>query len=639
MLGNDKQHDDIRCIIQQHCQDGDMPALWLQVLIHLSAITTDRRAELRNSAVQTIQRIFENYADQLSPETWMLCLRTVLFAMVKANLAVHASIRGEYRAPTDEILAWNETTKTVLGSVSILLTTYMESVESALGLDHAWSDLLDYFQEYFRCGSHALGASVFTTITGVLSRIEDPQLLGSASLHKTANVWRNYFDYRNIWNKAPEANQEVFVAYAEAFKSIYQLSRESLHTNLPSMLTNLETCVIDSDEVAYSSDIDHMTALQAQVIECFSIVRSDSQELPTFLIQLLSRLTVLPYVSAEANGQKRGPTFIALSKAAMNLLQSVTTKHIDDMEIYTSGAFCSAIESLAKPVQEKYVWQQEGRSPALWQRATTTALAILDPGLAHLKSHGSKDEATKKIWGQVVRIAGGIVGAHISSPDPPQSVEKDEAFDIDGFSKLRDMITVSLGSPIVSDSLRRSYTRNLFETSVVHPPPPGELPNLAAAPLEDLYKIRLGQTNDPEAIVRTEMAYVCFSELVSLVSVHDGSQERVKLAQAAAPYLILRSSLPLRAYIADHPLRGRMPAPESQRRELLFTLKALKNLKSEPQAIPDAPGVTSTYRKHLHRLYPLLIRATAVARSDAEVFEQLAALTEIVGSEFGLQDD
>jgi hypothetical protein len=82
-----------------------------------------------------------------------------------------------------------------------------------------------------------------------------------------------------------------------------------------------------------------------------------------------------------------------------------------------------------------------------------------------------------------------------------------------------------------------------------------------------------------------------------------------------------------------------MPAPESQRRELIFVLEQLEKLKSEPQAIPDAPGVKSKHRKHLHRLYPLLLRATRVARQDGEVFEHLAKLTDLIGDEFGLDDD
>jgi hypothetical protein len=451
-------------------------------------------------------------------------------------------------------------------------------------------------------------------------------------------VWRDYLTHRDKWTATREDNQEAFVAYAEAFSAIYQLSGRALDSDLPSMLSNLEACVVDSDAIAYSSDVDHMTPLQTQVMECLELLHSDSVGLPAFLIQMLSRMVVQPYASLAANPEKRGPTFVALSKASMTRLQSIILKHIDERDIYSSGAFAAALESLAKPIQTKYVWQLEGKSPTLWQKATTTVLGILDAGLAQLNSHKLESDGTRKIWAQVMDIAKGITGAQVDSSNPPPTVEKDEAFDVEAFATLRNMITVSLGTSIIPDTLRRAYTRHLFTTSIIHQPAPGEVPDMVSAPLEDLYKIRFGQTRDPEPILRTEMAYVCFSELLSLVSVHDGSPERVRLAQAAAPYLILRAALPLKSYVADQPLRGRMPGPESQRRELMFTLTALKDLKSEPQAIPDAPGVTSAHRKHLHRLYPLLIRATNVARRDAEVFESLLRLTEAIGSEFGLHE-
>lgn len=216
-------------------------------------------------------------------------------------------------------------------------------------------------------------------------------------------------------------------------------------------------------------------------------------------------------------------------------------------------------------------------------------------------------------------------------------LHRDEAFDVQSFTELRDLITTPLNSTSLPDNLRRTYTRNLFHISLVHKPLQGELPELSR-PLEDLYKTRLGQTAILPATLRTRMSQTCTAELFDLVAVYNGTSH-VKLAQAAAPYLILRAALPLKTYIADHPLRGRMPAPDSQRKELLQILTQLKQLESEPQAIPDAPGVKSKHRKHLHRLYPLIIKALKASRQDSEVFERLLKLTDMVGEEFDEDDE
>ncbi|EUC37662.1 hypothetical protein COCCADRAFT_22835 [Bipolaris zeicola 26-R-13] len=622
--------DDTKLAVSSHSQNGATSALWLQVLLNLSSITVDERVEVRNSAIQTIQRIFENCSDQLSSNVWLLCLRTILFGMVKANLEVQREIRNQ--SPQNDLLKdWGQTTKAVLQTVSILNTTYMDKLDASQ-LGDAWSELLSLLQQYFEYRSHALGASVFDTITGVLSQSENNHIWSIDPLLKTAGVWRSYFPSQDTWQQdGEEDNQEAFVAYADAFKAIYRLADGPLAAELPSMLGNLEACVVNSDEVAYSSDVDSTTVLQSRVLECLSIVKTDGPEISSYLIELLGRFITLPYTSQDKSPGRRGPTFVALSKASMTLLQDTIIKHIDQEEMYKNDAFARALSSLARPVQEKYVWQREGKAPTLWQKATSTSIAIIKPALSHL---GSDQE----IWANLVDIAHYITRAQLSS-DAPISLEKDEVLDITSFKQLREIIVLPLGSASLPDSLRRSYARNLFATSLIHSPLSGELPDMMGAPLEELYKVRLGQTAELECTWRPNMGYSCLSELFSLVAVHDSSPERVKLAQAAAPYLILRCALPLKTYIADHPLRGRMPAPESQRRELLFVLEELHKLQCEPQAMPDAPGVKSKHRKHIHRLYPLLIKATKVARHDGEVFGMLSKLTDAVGREFGLDDD
>ncbi|CAI6246733.1 unnamed protein product [Periconia digitata] len=629
-LGDVQQLDDIRQVVLSKSREGDISALWTQVPLNLSIVTTDRRAELRNTAIQTIQRIFENYIDQLSSTSWMLCLRTVLFGMIESNLAAQCAIRSRSSSNGD-LEAWNDTTTSILDSVTDLLSVYMEKFDDAALFGEAWSELLEHFRKYFLHGSHALGCAVFVAITKVLARLPDVRALGVTPLLKTTQVWSEYFDGRDSWRTGPDKNQDAFVAYAHTFKEMYRLAGQHLESkDVKLMLGNLEMCIVYSDEVPYSSDIDNMTQLQQLAIECFGNVRSDSPGLPEFLIRTLSRLVVLPY-SAQTDLTKRGPTFVALSKASMGLLEATISKHVADDKVYSDDALACALTSLARPIEEKYAWQREGKPPALWQKATSTTLEILGHTLDTIDHMGT--EESQRMWEQIVTIASGILGARINPSMTLASLQKDEDFDREAFSKLRDLITLPLGSPRIPDELRRRYTRHVFETSIIHEPVAGEIADVANSPLEDVYKIRLGRTDDRLPKPRVEMAYMCMSELFSLTSAQDGSASRVKLAQAAAPYLILRVALVLRAFIADHGLRGRMPQPESHRRELLFVLGEMGKLKSEPAAIPDVAGVRSKHRKHVHRIYPLVVKAMRVAGKDEQVFEALVGLTEIVGME------
>lgn len=614
------------------------PRLWLQVLLDLSIVTTDPRAELRNSAIQTVQRIFENYGDQLTPNVWLLCLRSILFKMVESNLEAQTTLRRISNPPRDEVTAWEETTRTVLDSVSNLFSTYIYKVDNPSKLGASWKELLVYLEKYFEFGSFTLDRSVFDALTAVISRINNVRVFGAEPVVDTALVWRSYSKYRLEGDDDQEGNQDAFVAYAEAFKAIFRLGEELLPVYINTMVPNLLVCVAKSDEAAYSSDVDHMTTFQTRVMECLSMVQYTQSGILAFMIRMISGLCVLPYTAA-SNPKKKRPTFVALSKASMSLLQSVTVKHIGDSDIYERGAFCFALSSLVRPVQEKYVWKQEGKPPTLWQKATNTALAILEPGLSFLETQDFSNDVVKDLWDQIVNLAAGITGARVSPLDPPSSLETDENFDIDAFTRLRSMIGTSLGSASLPDSMRRTYTRNLFQTSLIHRPETGEVPDVSSAPLEDLYKVRRGRTRDTTPTPRIRMAYACFSELIALVSVKSGSGEEIKLSQAAAPYLILRVALTLKGYIADQPLRGRMPAPDTHRAELMFALEQMKRLDSEPQAIPNAPGATSRHKKHLHRIYLLVVEAIGVAKYDDSVMEELRALMGIVGGEFGLDPE
>lgn len=629
--------EDVLRNIRLKSQEGIMPALWLRVLVNLSMTTTDRRAELRNSAIHTIQRIFENYVDQLSSDAWMLCLRSVLFEIVKANLFVQTRIRADAPDTGDEVAAWNDTTKTVLHAVSKSISMYMEKVEDTSSLGHAWIDLLDLLEQYFDCGSHALGASVFSTITEVLSRIGKAQTVGTAPLLRTATVWKAYFERRELWQHNSEDNQEAFIAYAAAFKAIYRLAEEFLKCeDLIHMLRNLEACVVTSDDIPYSSDVDHMTPVQVQVIECFSLVHTEKGGLPEYLLQTLSSFVTLPY---SRGMEQRGPTFVALAKASMELLHTIVMKHASKRDIYTHGAFLAVLTNLEKPIREKYVWHREGKPPTLWQKATLTAVGVLETTISYIKE--LEDEALRPIWKQIIALVNGVIRAQLSTY--PSTLQSDQAFDISAFSQLGSLVTLPLGSSSIPDALRRAHTRNLFDTSILHAPFAGEIPDLASQPLEDLYKVRLGRTDDPMPTFRPEISYAALTELFTLVAHQDCNANertaRVKLAQAAAPYLILRCALPLRAYIADHPLRGRMPQPESQRQELLFVLAELGRLKSEPASIPDVEGVRSKFGKHLHRLYPLFVRALEVSRGDEQVSRGLVKLAHRVGAEFGVDNE
>jgi hypothetical protein len=567
----------------------------------------------------------------------MFNLLSSIEAQLEANNESESSVSHKDRS------GWNETTVVVLNGITNLLADYLDVLSSHPTFARSWQTLLGHFNSLLDFKVLDINTAVFKALRKLLSR-------GNLEEKSQTNFDQPALDLAwGLWSQSLPViksdpsnkrfdNQNYLLAYVSALPEIYRLIQTSLDAGrVRTMLILLREAIQQASAATYSADIEYLTPLQTQVLEALRLIRTDIDGVPAALISQVAEFVALAFVRKESSGSEaQRPTYVALSKASMTLLEKLIVSHSSDHDIYTSGALSSSLAALAKPIVLKYSFPIITKSTSPWRQATTSALAILDSILPVLTRTGFKDEAIRSLWTSIVTIGNGITNADCENVPETVNIKDDEAFDITAFLKLRELITPALGSLTIPDKTRRMYTESLFHMSLIHTPQPQELPQPNQELLTTLYQPRKGRTVDPAPSPRSKMSYVCFDELISLVTVRDSSEARIKLAQAAAPYLILRAGLTIRAYIADQPLRGRMPQPLSQRRELLYILKALVKLRCEPEAIPAALGVESEEKKHLHRLYPLLVKAVRAASRDQEVLEWLGKALDEVGMEFGV---
>ncbi|EKD15974.1 uncharacterized protein L3040_003411 [Drepanopeziza brunnea f. sp. 'multigermtubi'] len=620
-------------------------ALWMLLLLRLTAVTTDDRLELRNSAIQTLFRIFDAYGDQLSPEAWSICLKSVMFKLlssIEEQLQITHDVESE--ASNKDRTGWNETTVVVLSGITNLLADYLEVVSSHASFGESWQALLNHLQTLLDLNILEINTAVFKSLREILSR-------GNLTESSTTNFSRPSLDLAwALWSTSlpvvkPDPsnkrfdNQNYLLAYSSALQEIYRLIQADIDDErVHRMLTLLRESIQQASAATYSADVEYLTPLQTQVLECLKMIRTDIDGVPAALIGQVADFVGLAFEPRDTSGSDtQRPTYVALSKASMALLENLIIAHSNDEEIYGSGALSSALTALARPIVLKYSFPLVTKSISPWRQATTSSLAILKSVLPILTKAPLKEDVTRSLWTSIVTIANGITNADCSSLSPTISIQDDQDFDIASFLAVSTLITPALGSPKIPDKPRMAYTKSLFHMSLIHAPHPSELPQPNQELLATLYQQRKGRTVDPGPTPRVRMSYVCFDELVSLITLHDSSDARIKLAQAAAPYLILRAGLTLRAYIADQPLRGRIPQPRSQRKELLYILQALVKLNCEPEAIPETSGVDSDVKKHLFWLYPLLAKAVRAAARDMEVLEWVGRALDVVGGEFGLR--
>lgn len=570
-----------------------------------------------------------------------MCLQSVIFKLL-------SSIEAQLRLTNDPESAmsdkdkrgWNETTVVVLSGVTSLLAENLDVLSGHHTFKTSWKNLLAHFKALLGFETMEINTAVFKALRQILSKgnIKGSKYFDNQSLDLAWDLWSESLPAVKSTriNKRGD-NQDYFLAYVSAMQELYRLVEQELDiVRVKTILKLLREAIQQADAATYSADIEYLTPLQTQVLESLTMIRTDIEGVPAALINQVAEFVALAFEPRSSNVERQRPTYVALSKASMTLSESFILAHSSNQDIFTSSAVSSALSALSKPIILKYSFPITTKSISPWRQATTSALAILESVLPAIAKLELKEDVIRSIWTSIVTIADGITTAHCEDAPATTDIKSDQNFDITSFLTLRELITPALGSPIILDKSRRIYTESLFHRSIIHTPLPQELPNSNQELLANLYQPRKGCTVDPPPSPRSKMSYVCFDELISLVAVHDSSVSRIKLAQAAAPYLILRAGLTLRAYIADQPLRGRMPQPLSQRKELLYILKALVSLRCEPKAIPDTPGVESEGKKHLHRLYPLLAKAVRTAARDQEVLEWVGKALDEVGMEFGV---
>jgi C-terminal region of Mon2 protein len=616
--------------------------IWLYLLKRLTDLIPDPRHEVRNGAIQTILRIFDSHGDDLSPTMWQLCLDSILLLMITTDVNTYSNhLQSDDDISDDdeaEILK-NKigTTQVLLQGFSKLLADYLEPIHKAPGFSSFWASLTENLSKYLDYNLHDVTAAVYLAIDVILAKASKVPKFDSNAVETISSIWLSRVPASKS-KLVSSSNIEAFEAYTISLGSIYRFRRDSITIEeTAQIVNNLERCIRESESPSYTSDLDSLTALQSRVMRCLSMLRIDLDKATSLVLQVLGQFMSLPFQAAKSE-KKTGLTYIALSKAAMDLVQKIVHAESNWEDILSSNCLELILSNLEQTIGLKYLWQRQGRSPPLWRKAVTTSVIVLESAIPRLFKLEMSQSDMEQYWKSIVGIFHNIAHAERAQDFKltDSAVAEDEVFDIEALEKLNDHVIPALGSSQISDQVRRTYCRSLLTASIIHTSEPEEMSDLDTDPLGALYTIRFGRTFDPEPSERSDMAYFCFQALLALLQVQQSSPAQVRLAKAAAPYVILRSALPLKAYIADQPLRGKLPVPESQAYELVTMLRELRTVKCEPTAIPPTEKGVGQEGGHLVRLFPLIVSAARITTGPGEVKEELSKWLESLGRELGL---
>lgn len=560
--------------------------------------------------------------------------------------------------------AWKDTTVVVLNGVSGLLSTYLHVLTSHANFECCWKSLLDHFVALMKCGNLEINTAIFMGLKRVLAQAntnsDSPSVLDDNAQALVWDLWADGLPLPNTkLQTSSTTNQACLTAYVSSLQEIYRLIQDKVNVEQTKrILELLRETIRQASAEAYSADVEYLTALQTQVLDSLKLIRTDIPGVPSAMIMQAAELVGLAFAesSDEELSRKNRPTYVALSKAAMLLVEQLVLTHATDDDIYKSSALTSALVALSQPITIKYAFKVKTKFLSPWRVASTSVISILKATLPQVEKAALSATQVQGIWSAIVTITNSMITA-----SPPQSLDisdihSDQMFDINSFDSLQALIIPALGNKIVSASTHDLYTSTLFRTSLIHAPFTCDLPSLEESLVISLKKAHRGRTIDPTPSNRKDMGYVCLNALFSLVQVcgsgeratkvggstqKDLQEKRLSLAISAAPYLLLRCAMSIKAYTADQPLRGLCPQPLSQRQELVFILNKLIDLDVVEGAIPVGVGDQMNRdnnkcgsKKHLLALYEVLVQALGidVAPGREEVQGLIKKALGIVGN-------
>jgi hypothetical protein len=594
--------------------NGSRAAQWLLILVRLRDIVKSGQKEARKAAFQIICSICKNHGAQLSAGSWDVLLHTVVVGVLYDNAMAVADDIGKATAD-DHVQTSREMTAVILEGTAAVLAQHARVIQTIPELSKLWSLLTDNLDTLLAHSDYATCAAIYRSQTTVLGTVDAQLREWHQSVMRTFALWSSQIPPTPKHKDSKRDNQAAFVAYTDLASELYRLTHRDLteqHTGI--IIGNLFECVRTSNASYYSADIHTMSPLQGKVLSLLKEVRMDIPGSKARLISTAASLILLHTETADQDPKSGRPSYIALAGESIKWLQSLVTAHAKDAELNRDDAIRKAIVSLQVVIVRKYTTKQDYKGMMLWRHAIASAVAVARPVLDQTLSLTATKTTSIALWTAFAEISSAIVKANnLHTFADTQRIYEDQLSDIAAYETLRQIMLPRLGSNDLPESVRQTFARALFEASITHQVG-GELPAHGEPVLHSIGTIRRGRTSVPFS-QREQMSYVCFKELVALSSAQPGSTaEHESIAQAVAPLLIVRLAIPIKAYIADQPLRGRAPQPLSELEELLFCFEQIVGLRLHPRALSGAKDTDAVGEKaHLKYLYPLLAKAIKTA--------------------------
>ncbi|RMZ80459.1 hypothetical protein DV737_g2972, partial [Chaetothyriales sp. CBS 132003] len=616
--------------------------LWFSTVRQLSHLCVDVRPNVRDASVRVLVQSLDASIDKLSPPSWHTLLYETFITPTKEYLS---NMQG------DDAALWEATCSTLTEASTKFVVDNIVAIAHDPSFRQTWQYLVDVTEAEIKQPSFQMYATAFNALAALLEALSTLQTDCASFVTPALVLWEKHtlpMSDQHLQLSGP--NQAALEAHASMLDSAHTASSTAVSSFFheeSEEATKLQKAILNSILSArhspYTDDVRKLSSEQELLLRCITILRGIMTQQPDrfidYLLDLLERMQGLTTDAAKpkelpASKKWQKPSYMALSSTTLELLRQMVREEGQIVAVDLPRAF----RVLASLINFKYTSVPSSQEAPLWKAATVTAVTVTEA----LKADGANrnfDEAAETLVELLSAIlgSGGLQNTAASpAAAAPRSLLVDEDFDIAHFNRFHASAVPLICLPRLPDTVRKQYALVMFRASLLAKPREGDFPdnlmNNSYAILKNLNTLRRGSVRAPIFVERTKVAYAALDALFALVNPTAGIDHpsaaayHPVLAKIAFPLLLLRIAHPIRAFLADQPLRGLTPFPLPQQAELWAVLTKALQLKSDDVAFAEARhqqdhliaaaiidkkndvGVWTDGKSHLRALYGLVLR-------------------------------
>lgn len=568
-------------------------ALNIYLLAQLSNLSTDKRARVREGAIQTLFQIIDVQGKLLS--SWRMVYDIVLPGLLDLSLCFEI---GEKESRANAI----ESLNLVLSGLVSVYTKFMMDFHDRGELTIAfWKKLLDYFNSLFELNWKGLNLKIFQAfqdLIALLSRKTIPEELSDLLFEFWVSVSIDY-DFVN-----PEY-QDSLALYNESFRPLYLIVKHKLDLESVSrVMSNLNKCARYPVLKPGLNDTNKPTQLQKSVLDNLVLIdkKGENEKILAAVIQQLGIISSYPYEIRgrievklkKMEGRLKIPSFIAVSEMALQLLEVKLGELSSTTVLLTDKVYNKIIKCLLYLVHNKTQGSNgEGQEP-LWVRCNGVIYSLIDRFI----KENAKDQIDEEVWGSILECI------TVCFERLTESQEKHNVAQYERLTKT--VLPVLFSAEVDQENLVEHFVYSVYQQSYLYEMNDiekeliGSLQVLTLPDVQRAYKILSGFEFDDSfgttallpAYDNREIRLKCLEELFSFASSANRS------SVIATECLITRAAFTLRRFIADEGLLLRKPLAKIQREEIFVLLRGLKEV---------SPLATSSQMEGIYNLLSLTI--------------------------------